>query len=245
METIDAIVRRILTEKIRLGPLRAAVRRRGRDRAAGAGHRRAGPRGGAPGDRGARERRRPARSTPRGGSASPLIGPTADDPLALLCGYSFPVHLILNDAGESRRAGRDAAGRVREGLRRRSGSRYAQGCFIIEQRKYGSPVFPGDVEKSTSLDAGLAGLDADGPHPRGGGVRARRRTSPWCASGTWRASSRPAPSARARTPTRSTCRASSSSCSRPWSRPGSRSWSCSRAAARTTSAAWRTRSPRS
>jgi beta-glucosidase len=29
---------------------------------------------------------------------------------------------------------------------------YAKGCFIIEERKYGSPVFPGDVEKSTTLD---------------------------------------------------------------------------------------------
>jgi len=29
---------------------------------------------------------------------------------------------------------------------------YAQGCPIIEERKYGSPVFPGDVEKSTRLD---------------------------------------------------------------------------------------------
>ncbi len=79
-----------------------------------------------------------------------LIGPTADDPLALLCGYSFPVHLILNDAGESaaqvvtpRAAFVKAFGAERVG--------YAQGCFIIEERKYGSPVFPGDVEKSTTL----------------------------------------------------------------------------------------------
>jgi beta-glucosidase len=28
---------------------------------------------------------------------------------------------------------------------------YARGCYIIEERKYGSPVFPGDVEKSTTL----------------------------------------------------------------------------------------------
>jgi beta-glucosidase len=71
--------------------------------------------------------------------------------MALLCGYSFPVHLILNDAGESAsqvvtpRAAFDlvfGTGRVA----------YERGCFIIEQRKYGSPVFPGDVEASTSLD---------------------------------------------------------------------------------------------
>ena len=80
-----------------------------------------------------------------------MIGPTADDPLALLCGYSFPVHLILNDAGEAaaqvvtpRAAFESAFGAERVA--------YAQGCFIIEERKYGSPVFPGDVEKSTSLE---------------------------------------------------------------------------------------------
>jgi beta-glucosidase len=71
--------------------------------------------------------------------------------MAMLCGYSFPVHLILNDAGES------AAQVVtpRAALERALGAdkvAFAQGCFVIEQRKYGSPVFPGDVEKSTSLD---------------------------------------------------------------------------------------------
>jgi beta-glucosidase len=80
-----------------------------------------------------------------------VIGPTADDPLALLCGYSFPVHLILNDAGES------AAQVVtpRAGLVEAFGAAnvsYQKGCHIIEERKYGSPVFPGDVEKSTTLD---------------------------------------------------------------------------------------------
>ncbi|HEX9188972.1 MAG TPA: glycoside hydrolase family 3 N-terminal domain-containing protein, partial [Vicinamibacteria bacterium] len=88
---------------------------------------------------------------PSRGQRIALIGPTADDPLAPLCGYSFPVHLILNDAGESaaqvvtaRAAFEKALGAERVA--------YAPGCFVIEQRKYGSPVFPGDVETSTSLD---------------------------------------------------------------------------------------------
>ena len=61
------------------------------------------------------------------------------------------MHLILNDAGES-------ASQVvtpRAALEKAFGTdrvAYARGCFVIEQRKYGSPVFPGDVEKSTSLD---------------------------------------------------------------------------------------------
>jgi beta-glucosidase-like glycosyl hydrolase len=88
---------------------------------------------------------------PGRGQKVALIGPTADDPLAPLCGYSFPAHLILNDAGESasqvttpRAAFERALGTDRVAC--------AQGCFIIEERKYGSPVFPGDVEKSTALD---------------------------------------------------------------------------------------------
>ena len=132
-------------------PLRAALRGRGGDRAAGAGHPRAGPRG--------RRARRSScwriaascRSTRSSGRRIAVIGPTADDPLALLCGYNFPVHLILNDAGESasqvvtpRAAFEKAfgAGRVA----------HAKGCYIVEVRKYGSPVFPGDVEKSTTLE---------------------------------------------------------------------------------------------
>jgi beta-glucosidase len=88
---------------------------------------------------------------PARGQRIAVIGPTADDPLALLCGYSFPVHLILNDAGETasqvvtpRAALAEAFGADRVS--------YARGCFVIEERKYGSPVFPGDVERSTTLD---------------------------------------------------------------------------------------------
>jgi beta-glucosidase len=79
-----------------------------------------------------------------------LIGPTADDPLALLCGYSFPVHLILADAGE----GASQVVTPRAAFEQVFGAghvSYAQGCPIIDERKYGSPVFPGDVEKSTTL----------------------------------------------------------------------------------------------
>jgi beta-xylosidase len=149
METIDEIVRRILTEKIRLGLFERPYV-----------------------DDGAIALQAPAtvelaRETarqavvvlenkgvlpldPKSGGTVALIGPTADDPLALLCGYSFPVHLILNDAGET------AAQVVtpKAGLEKALGAgrvRYAKGCHIIEKRKYGSPVFPGDVEKSTSL----------------------------------------------------------------------------------------------
>ncbi|WP_333501238.1 glycoside hydrolase family 3 N-terminal domain-containing protein [Kluyvera genomosp. 2] len=72
-----------------------------------------------------------------------VVGPTADDPLALLSGYSFPVHLIISDMVEKTSqvttplvALRDYLGADRV--------RYAKGCHIIEQRMAGAPVFPGD-----------------------------------------------------------------------------------------------------
>lgn len=75
-----------------------------------------------------------------------VIGPTADDPLALLCGYSFPVHLILNEEQS------DASHIVTPlaALKRafpHATIQYQQGCAILEQRLPGAPVFPGDVGK--------------------------------------------------------------------------------------------------
>ncbi|QLK61706.1 beta-glucosidase [Enterobacteriaceae bacterium Kacie_13] len=76
-----------------------------------------------------------------------VIGPTADDPLALLSGYSFPVHLIISDI-------QDSASQVvtpLQALQQRLGTqsvRYAKGCHIIEKRVAGAPVFPGDAGKA-------------------------------------------------------------------------------------------------
>jgi beta-glucosidase len=150
VETIDAIVGRILLEKLRLGIFERPYADEGRIELQSPATVQL-----------ARETARQAvvllenrgvlPLDPRAGLRLAVIGPTADDPLALLCGYSFPVHLILNDAGET------AAQVVtpRAALAAAFGSErvtYAKGCAIIEERKYGSPVFPGDVEKSTSLD---------------------------------------------------------------------------------------------
>ena len=80
-----------------------------------------------------------------------VIGPTADDPLAMLGDYSFPVHLINMDMKE------DAARVVTplQGLRAACGHQnisYARGCHILEDRSSGSPVFPGDVADNTNLN---------------------------------------------------------------------------------------------
>jgi len=80
-----------------------------------------------------------------------LIGPTAADPMALLSGYSFPVHLIINDITET--AGDIvtplAAFQQQFGAANVS---YAQGCPILEERRAGAPVFPGDVTNNDGTD---------------------------------------------------------------------------------------------
>ena len=80
-----------------------------------------------------------------------IIGPTADDPLALLGDYSFPVHLIQRDEMENTRT----IVTPREGLTAALGFDrvdYARGCFILEERRAGAPVFPGDVDDSSLVD---------------------------------------------------------------------------------------------
>jgi beta-glucosidase-like glycosyl hydrolase len=89
-----------------------------------------------------------------------VIGPTADDPLALLSGYSFPVHLIISDMLEQTSQVVTPLAALRERLGRDS-VLYAKGCHIIEKRMAGAPVFPGDSggkpmqESPVSLDTSL------------------------------------------------------------------------------------------
>ena len=79
-----------------------------------------------------------------------VIGPTAADPLALLGDYAFPVHLINSDAST------DTAHVITPlvGLRSACGQdrvSFAQGCYILETRGSGTPVFPGDIADHASL----------------------------------------------------------------------------------------------
>ena len=79
-----------------------------------------------------------------------LIGPTADDPLALLGDYSFPVHLILSDEVEDTRN----VVTVRAAFEQAFGVgnvSFAKGCSILETRASGAPVFPGDVDASSGV----------------------------------------------------------------------------------------------
>jgi beta-glucosidase-like glycosyl hydrolase len=83
-----------------------------------------------------------------------VIGPTADDQLAMFSGYSFPVHLIVANMQEERV---QYAKTPLQALTERFGPNnvsYAKGCEILTERNPEAPMFPGDVnlEKAASLE---------------------------------------------------------------------------------------------
>ncbi|WP_319533135.1 glycoside hydrolase family 3 N-terminal domain-containing protein [uncultured Cohaesibacter sp.] len=88
----------------------------------------------------------------KSGQKVAVIGPTADDPLALLGDYSFPVHLIHNDEEEEIANVVTPLAGLRQMLGGSSSITYARGCNILDERKAGAPVFPGDVDDSSSLE---------------------------------------------------------------------------------------------
>ncbi|MEF2074069.1 glycoside hydrolase family 3 N-terminal domain-containing protein [Consotaella aegiceratis] len=86
-----------------------------------------------------------------GGSKVAVIGPTADDPMALLGGYSFPVHLIFNEVAEAA----SSVVTLLDGLKAALGDEqviHSRGCNILDRRSAGIPLFPGDVDDSAGLD---------------------------------------------------------------------------------------------
>jgi beta-glucosidase len=169
METIDAIVKRILGEKLRLGLFeRPYVDEDAIDLQSPATVALAG------------EVARQAvvvlendgilPLAPGRGQRVALIGPTADDPLALLCGYSFPVHLILNDAGESASQVVTPRAAFGEGVRRREG-RVRERLPHHRGAQVRLAGLPGRRREEHVARAEVAGLDAAGSHPRGGRLR--------------------------------------------------------------------------
>jgi beta-xylosidase len=79
-----------------------------------------------------------------------VIGPTADDQLAMFSGYSFPVHLIVANMQEERV---QYAKTPLQALIERFGEsnvRYAKGCEILTERNPEAPVFPGDVDSDVA-----------------------------------------------------------------------------------------------
>ena len=81
-----------------------------------------------------------------------VIGPTADDQLAMFSGYSFPVHLIIANMQEERI---QYAKTPLQALTERFGGNnvsYAKGCDILTERNPEAPVFPGDVDSDKAAN---------------------------------------------------------------------------------------------
>ncbi|HET9522765.1 MAG TPA: glycoside hydrolase family 3 N-terminal domain-containing protein [Terrimicrobiaceae bacterium] len=81
-----------------------------------------------------------------------VIGPTADDQLAMFSGYSFPVHLIVANMQEERV---QYAKTPLLALTERLGGgnvTYVKGCEILTERNPEAPMFPGDVDSEKAVD---------------------------------------------------------------------------------------------
>ncbi|MGB2079023.1 MAG: glycoside hydrolase family 3 N-terminal domain-containing protein [Vibrio sp.] len=78
-----------------------------------------------------------------------VLGATADDPLALLGGYSFPVHLILSSLTSSLDECPSLLKQIKQTFEHVS---YHKGCDILTHRDAGAPVFPGDVDLAIAQD---------------------------------------------------------------------------------------------
>jgi beta-glucosidase len=81
-----------------------------------------------------------------------VIGPTADDQLAMFSGYSFPVHLIMANMQEECV---QYAKTPLQALTERFGVNnvlYAKGCDILTERNAEAPVFPGDVDSDVAAN---------------------------------------------------------------------------------------------
>lgn len=84
-----------------------------------------------------------------------VIGPCADDPLALLGGYSFPVHLIQQDAAASTAHVSTPLQALRE-VYGKAQVRHARGCAILDERRRAVAVFPGDLAAGTPPRSALS-----------------------------------------------------------------------------------------
>ncbi len=92
-----------------------------------------------------------------------LIGPLADHPKAMLCGYSFPVHVANGvRAPESGvRYGKTVKQALAEAL---SPDKllWEEGCTLIKENSVHAPVFPGDLEKSGTQQIDIVSYDRTG-----------------------------------------------------------------------------------
>ena len=86
---------------------------------------------------------------PTGNPKVAVIGPTADDQLAMFSGYSFPVHLIVANMQEDAQYAKTPLQALVEQFGQNN-VRYAKGCEILTERNPEAPVFPGDVDSDVA-----------------------------------------------------------------------------------------------
>jgi beta-xylosidase len=92
-----------------------------------------------------------------------VIGPLADDQLALFCGYSFPVHLIR--AQRLMDTDTRYAQTLREALEGRASAGsilYSRGCQIFTERLLEAPVFPDDIDAERGQKKSTISMDESG-----------------------------------------------------------------------------------
>ena len=89
-----------------------------------------------------------------------LIGPLADEPMAMMGGYAFPVHLIVSE----QREGSSHVKTLKESLEKEYGRNlfYHKGCDILTRRPDKPAVFPGDVPLDGSQQIDYISYDMNG-----------------------------------------------------------------------------------
>jgi len=93
----------------------------------------------------------------KGSEKVALIGPLADDPMGMMGGYAFPVHLIVAQNKDNTSRLRTLRTSLEEEFK--GSLSFAKGCDILTSRPDKPAVFPGDVVKDGSSQTDFISRD--------------------------------------------------------------------------------------